>query len=180
MSKRRHTLGFFNRLLLAISGPKSRYPKPSTSKHRANIINTFMRYYELFETFLGEADKQMMGIYNPALDTLRQNHLGDTNKPRITLKHLNKIKRQRRIHKIANDKKLAMLPLQYSNDRDQQAEETKMDLEKQAFELEMAKERMTLEQERIALDIEKASISADDKEAIAAKALKSVNRRLKS
>jgi len=39
-----------------------------------------MRAWELYET-----DKRMLGIYDPALDTLRQNHLGDTNKPRITL-----------------------------------------------------------------------------------------------
>jgi len=67
--------------------------------------------------------------------------------PRITLKHLNRIKRQRKIHKIAHDKKLAVLPIIYG-DPDQQAEESKMDLERKAFELETARERFLLDIER--------------------------------
>ncbi len=65
-----------------------------------------MRAYE----FIFEADKRMMGIYNPALDR-NKSRLGDSNKPRISLKLLNRIKRQRKIHKKSHDKKLAVLPI---------------------------------------------------------------------
>lgn len=65
------------------------------------------------------ADQLDAAYYSPELDTYGQAQLDDTRKPRLTLKHLNKLKKMRAARDIENLARRDTLQLLYSTPMDQ-------------------------------------------------------------
>ena len=127
-----------------------------------------MRAYELYEV-----DAMALGIYDPAQDRLGRAKLGDTRKPRLTFRHLNRLKHIRNARQKKHEEKLKFVAAMYS-DTDMKAARDEIDMEREQMkhELEMAK----LEIER---EIDVAELDNEQRQKIKAMALKTVERKRK-
>jgi hypothetical protein len=65
--------------------------------------------------YLVEFDKNSLdtAYYDPSLDKLKQRHLDDTRKPKLMLKHLNKLKKMRALSKLEKLKRQDLLGIMY-------------------------------------------------------------------
>lgn len=125
-----------------------------------------MRAYELYETNL-----VALGVYDPADDELRRREFGDTRKPKITLRDINRLKHIRNARKREKEKKLEFVPVMYSDAKfEQQASEQDLELERQKHELELAKLELERDQLELQNDIEKAEIDHEQRSNIRKKA----------
>ena len=63
---------------------------------------------------LFEFDSEDAGYYSPDQDNYNIHQLGDTRRPRVTLRHLNQLKRMRAAKKLENLVRRDILGLMYS------------------------------------------------------------------
>ena len=114
-------------------------------------LNTHMRAFE----FITETAEP--GRYNPAEDTLSIRRLSDTRKPRITLWHLNRLKKVRAARRLEKLKKEDFVQMMYGDpDIEQQKEDLELEHEQKEQELQTLKDE-------IALQIDKAEIDREQK-----------------
>lgn len=59
------------------------------------------------------------GFYDPAEDKINQRHLGDTRKPKLTLRHLNRLKKMRALKQLEALKREDVLTIMYGATDDQ-------------------------------------------------------------
>ena len=126
-----------------------------------------MRAYE----FINETNQP--GRYDPAMDTLSMRRLSDTRKPRITLWHLNRLKKIRAIRRLEKLKKEDFVQMMYGDpDIEQQKENLELEHEKREQELQALKDE-------IALQIDKAEIDREQKDHISDMAMNAVKKEKK-
>ena len=127
-----------------------------------------MRAWEFIET-------------NPTVVNAGLASLGDTRKPRITLRYLNQLKNQRKRREADFARKRPLIAAMYG-DADEQAEAVKDELEREGdrHEIEMLKQEMELLKDQIALDIDSAEIDTERKERIAQGAMRAIARKRKN
>ena len=134
-----------------------------------------MRAYELYE-----ADPRALGIYDPAQDILSIQELGDTRKPCITLRHINRLKHVRKARQKALETKRQFIAIIYGDPEltDRRAE-LEQESQRQQHELEMAK--LELEKEKLAIqkEIEEAEIDQEAKDHIRDMAMNAARKRKK-
>ena len=122
-----------------------------------------MRAYE----FITETE---FGRYDPAEDTLSIRRLGDTRKPRITLWHLNRLKKIRAVRRWEKLKKADFVQVMYGDpDLEQQKEDLEFEHEKREQELQALKDE-------VALQIDKAEIDREQKDHIRDMAMNAVKK----
>lgn len=64
--------------------------------------------------FLIELEDRDIGYYDPAEDDLSRAFISDTRKPKLTLRHLNRLKKIRATRELENAKKQELLDVMYS------------------------------------------------------------------
>ena len=129
-----------------------------------------MRAYELYE----RTNFIALGLYDPADDRLGRREPGDTRKPRITLRDLNKLKHKRNARQRELDKKAELAPVMYGDpELEHQAAEREAETEQQKHELQMLKGEFKLM-------IDRAEIDQEAKDHISDMARSAMKRRSKS
>ena len=71
---------------------------------------------------LTELEDRDIGYYNPEEDDLSRASFGDTRKPKLTLRHLNRLKKIRATRKLENAKHQELLDVMYSVSDDEGGE----------------------------------------------------------
>ncbi len=64
--------------------------------------------------FMDASNENSTGYYNPASDELGRRNLGDTRKPALTLRALNRLKKMRALRKLEKLKRQDMLGAMYA------------------------------------------------------------------
>ena len=127
-----------------------------------------MRAYELYEDAFNA-----FGIKALGTDKLGKLLLTDTHKGKITLRHLNRLKKIRAIRRLEMLRKQRTVQTMYGDpDIKREAAELELEQEKREHELQKLKDE-------IALEIDKAKIDQETKDHIRQMANKDIQRRRK-
>lgn len=127
-----------------------------------------MRAWEFIET-------------DPTVVSAKLASLGDNRRPRITLRYINQLKRQKKRREAEFAKKRPLIAAMYG-DADEQAEAVKDELEREEerHEIEMLKQEVELLKDQIAVQIDAAEIDAEQKDRIAQGAMRAIARKRKN
>lgn len=72
-----------------------------------------MKLTEAFKIMLEFDDKEELGMFDPAEDKIERRTMDDSRKPKLTLRHLNRLKKIRATRKLDLLKKESLLGLMY-------------------------------------------------------------------
>lgn len=131
-----------------------------------------MRAFELYEF-----SPAALGIYQ-SQDGRSGANIDDVRIPRLTLRHLNKLKHIRNRRQIEHDRKIAELPKIYGDD-DLGGDRAEAENERLEHELEMAKLDLERDKLKIENEIDEAELDDKKRQKINSMAMRAVERQKK-
>ena len=119
-----------------------------------------MRYWELVENYTFTS----LGLYDPSQDEIHRIASNDTRKPVITLRMINRLKRQREVQKRVHDHRMELVKTMYGD------EDLLQNTQNQQHEIEMAKLETERDLLKLQNEIDRAEIDLDRRATIRDKA----------